>query len=149
MSSYENAPTPGKHMICDIKNIQNHELLADAEGIKDHLNVICETYGFTILHVSEHAFEVQGHTILYMLSESHISVHTFPERNYLAFDIYTCREYPDNTVYNCIYNFLVQAFGATRETPTIIDRKFDKGAESLQPGKERNSGGQIPYEFGS
>ena len=125
MSSYENAPTPGKHMICDIKNIQNHELLADAEGIKDHLNVICETYGFTILHVSEHAFEVQGHTILYMLSESHISVHTFPERNYLAFDIYTCREYPDNTVYNCIYNFLVQAFDATRETPTILDRKFE------------------------
>ena len=124
MASYDNAPTPGKHMICDIKNIKNRELLMDVEAIKNHLNVICDTYGFTILHVSEHAFEVQGHTILYMLSESHISVHTFPERNYMAFDIYTCREYPDNSVYLYIYEFLIMAFGATRDTPTIIDRQF-------------------------
>lgn len=125
MASYEHAATPGKHMICDIKNIQNHELLMDVEGIKDHLNVICDTYHFTILNIAQHAFEPQGHTIQYMLSESHISVHTFPERNYLAFDIYTCREYPDNSAYQYIYDFLVQAFDATKEMPTIIDRKFE------------------------
>ncbi len=124
VSSYEDAATPGKHMICDIKNIQNHELLVDVEGIKDYLNVICETHHFTILNIAQHAFEPQGHTIQYMLSESHISVHTFPERNYLAFDIYTCREYPNNSVYQNIYDFLVLSFDAKKETPIIIDREF-------------------------
>jgi S-adenosylmethionine decarboxylase len=59
-----------------------------------------------------------------MLSESHISIHTFPERQYIALDIYTCREYPNNQVYNKIYDNLVEIFEATKEEPLIIDRKF-------------------------
>ena len=114
----------GKHMICDIKEIKNYELLNNPEKIRGVLNRICEKYNYTILNKVEHIFQPQGFTLLYLLSESHISVHTFPEREYLALDIYTCRNYSDNSTYEEIYGYLVEAFEAKRETPLIIDRNF-------------------------
>ena len=111
-------------MICDIKEIKNHELLNNPQRIKNILNHICDKYNYTILNQIEHIFHPQGLTILYLLSESHISIHTFPEREYFALDIYTCREYEDNTIYEEIYSLLVDEFQAKRESPKIIDRSF-------------------------
>jgi S-adenosylmethionine decarboxylase len=114
----------GKHMIIDLKEIKNDVLIHDLDKIKQVLDHICEKYDFSILNKSEHVFEPHGLTILYLLSESHLSVHTFPERKYIAIDLYTCREYKDNTVYEEIYDFLIQCFQAKKEIPIIIDRKF-------------------------
>src|SRR6202044_2323529 len=42
-----------------------------------------------------HSFEGEGGvTGMLMLSESHLTCHTFPERAYAAFDLYCCRERP-------------------------------------------------------
>lgn len=114
----------GKHMICDIKEISNIELLNNVIEIKNILNCICTKYNYTILNQIEHVFEPQGFTILYLLSESHISIHTFPEKKYFALDIYTCRDYDNNDVYNEIYNNLISIFQAKKETPLIFDRMF-------------------------
>jgi S-adenosylmethionine decarboxylase len=115
----------GKHMICDIKNIKNHPLLNDPQKLTTLLDNICQTYNYTILQKSQHIFEPQGFTTLYLLSESHISIHTFPEKNYAAIDIYTCRQYPDNQVYLEIYDFLIREFQAdSNQKPIIIDRMF-------------------------
>jgi S-adenosylmethionine decarboxylase len=114
----------GKHMICDIKQINNFYLLNNSQQIKNILNFICDKYNFTVLNIIEHQFLPQGFTILFLLSESHISIHTFPERNYIAFDIYTCREYSDNLIYQEIYEYLIIQFQAKMETPLIIERVF-------------------------
>uniref|UniRef100_A0A6C0JL05 Adenosylmethionine decarboxylase n=1 Tax=viral metagenome TaxID=1070528 RepID=A0A6C0JL05_9ZZZZ len=120
-----NQTTSGKHMICDIKNITNHKLLNDPKQISHLLDQICQTYNYTILQKSQHIFEPQGFTAIYLLSESHISIHTFPEKNYAAIDIYTCRQYPDNQVYLEIYDYIIQQFKADpKQQPTIIDRVF-------------------------
>ena len=111
-------------MICDIKGIRNTELLNRLDQVRFILNVICEKSEFTVLDVIEHQFEPEGFSILYLLSESHISIHTFPERQYFALDIYTCREYDNNDIYNEIYEYLVGIFDAKLEKPTIIDRWF-------------------------
>jgi S-adenosylmethionine decarboxylase len=124
MFSNINKKISGKHMICDIKNIKNKELLNDMNQIKQVLETICEKENYSILGRLEHQFEPEGLTILYLLSESHISIHTFPEREYAALDIYTCREYPDNSVYDRIYEYLVESFQSSQNTPIIIDRKF-------------------------
>ncbi len=114
----------GKHMIIDLKEIKNDVLIHDLDKIKTLLDTICNKYDFSILNKSEHIFEPQGLTILYLLSESHLSVHTFPERKYIAIDLYTCRDYKDNAVYEEIYDFLIECFQAKKEIPIIIDRKF-------------------------
>ena len=119
-----NKNTSGKHMICDLKEIKNVVLLNDNNKIKELFDNICKKYNYTILNRIEHIFEPQGLTILYLLSESHISIHTFPERNYAALDIYTCREYENNNIYEEIYEYIIKEFKAKKEEPIIIDRKF-------------------------
>jgi S-adenosylmethionine decarboxylase proenzyme len=114
----------GKHMIIDLKEIKNDLLMHDLDKIKELLDHICNKYEFSILNKTEHVFEPEGLTILYLLSESHISIHTFPEKKYIAIDLYTCRDYKDNSVYDEIYDLLVVSFQAKEETPIIIDRKF-------------------------
>jgi S-adenosylmethionine decarboxylase len=114
----------GKHMVCDIKNIKNYILLNSPEQLTNLLDHICNKFQYTILNKSQHIFEPQGFTALYLLSESHISIHTFPEENYAAIDIYTCRQYEDDQVYLEIYDYIIRVFNAEHNRPIIIDRKF-------------------------
>jgi S-adenosylmethionine decarboxylase len=121
---FSNSEYSGKHLICDVRNARNQALLNDLEGTTQKMDDICNKHGFTILNKSFHKFEPQGFTILYLLSESHFSIHTYPERNYAAIDLYTCREYENDAAYDEIYDYWIEAFGADREKPTIIDRRF-------------------------
>lgn len=115
----------GKHMVCDIRNIQNIELLNDCEQLKKILKTICDVFEYKILGELNYQFNPEGCTILFLLSESHISIHTFPEKKYLAFDLYTCREYEDNTEYLKIYDYLKEELKAGSETSyLIVNRKF-------------------------
>jgi S-adenosylmethionine decarboxylase len=116
----------GKHMICDLTNIRNLTRLESMDSMHELLEDICHKYDFTVLNKTQYKFEPQGLTILYMLSESHISIHTFPEQSYLALDIYTCRDYEDNTIYLEIYDKLVDWFHCDRGVPTILSRGIRK-----------------------
>jgi len=116
----------GKHMICDFKGIKNINLLNNIEQLNLVLKQICLDYDFQILNEVKHKFEPIGSSILFLLSESHLSIHTFPEKNHMSFDIYTCRQYKDNEVYNEIYQYLINALDANSVTSVvqIIDRYF-------------------------
>jgi S-adenosylmethionine decarboxylase len=121
---YSNTQYSGKHLIIDIKNIKNEDIINDIDKLKTVMDHICEKYNFNILQKIEHQFDPQGISIIYLLSESHMTIHTFPEKKYIAFDLYTCREYPNNDVYNEIQNYITQEFKSDLEYPTIIDREF-------------------------
>ena len=45
---------------------------------------------YKILHVGFHKFKPRGLTGFFLLSESHLSIHTWPEERYIAFDLFTC-----------------------------------------------------------
>jgi S-adenosylmethionine decarboxylase len=116
----------GKHMICDLKNIKNTDLLNNPENLNKMLQFICDFYQFQVIDNIKKIFQPQGCTILYLLSESHLSIHTFPERDFISFDLYTCREYKDNKEYLEIYDCLVYYLQADPNTSSyqIIDRFF-------------------------
>jgi S-adenosylmethionine decarboxylase len=115
--------TPGKQLILDIKNIKNTELLNNLNELTNLLDIICSEYNYTILNKLIHKFEPVGFSIIYMLSESHLTIHTFPEQNYIAFDLYTCRNYKDNSIYENIIKYLTNIFDSNYSY-NIIDRKF-------------------------
>jgi S-adenosylmethionine decarboxylase proenzyme len=115
----------GKHMICDIKGIKNTELLNSCEGLHNLLRQICSAHNFNILDVVEYKFTPIGCSILFLLSESHISIHTFPEKNHLSLDIYTCRKYDNNDEYNKMYSYILKNLDASSDSVcNIIDRYF-------------------------
>jgi S-adenosylmethionine decarboxylase proenzyme len=115
----------GKHMICDIYDIKNNELLTNKYLLSNMLKNICFKNNFDILKEVDYSFEPIGCTILFLLSESHISIHTFPEKKYISFDIYTCRQYKDNKEYIEIYNFLISNLNASLDSEyKIFNRNF-------------------------
>ena len=123
---FDEYESSGKHMICDFKGIQNLQLLNDCSELNKMLKEICKNYDFQILNEVQHIFEPIGCSILFLLSESHLSIHTFPEKNHMSFDIYTCRQYTDNTAYDEIFAFLVNQLKASISASkcNIIDRYF-------------------------
>jgi S-adenosylmethionine decarboxylase len=124
---FENMTSSGKHLICDFKNINNTKLLNNKLELKLMCKNICIENNFTILGEVDHEFHPQGCSFILLLSESHLSVHTFPEKNHLAFDLYTCRQYENNSVYINIYLELCEKLGtssAKQSDCKIIDRTF-------------------------
>jgi len=115
---YANKPTAGKHLICDFTQVKTFDI-----DFKEICRWLCDMSGYKILGEVEHKFEPEGQTFLFLLSESHLSVHTFPERKYLSFDLYTCREYTDNSTYIAIFEWLKDKFQA-EGTYQIVDRCF-------------------------
>jgi S-adenosylmethionine decarboxylase proenzyme len=122
---FQEYKSSGKHMICDFKNIDNSELLNNMTELKFIMREICKVNDFDILNELEHQFSPIGCSFVFLLSESHLSLHTFPEKKHISFDIYTCRQYDNNNVYNEIFHFLIDKLQASLEsTCRIVDRYF-------------------------
>ena len=121
---FANNKNSGKHMICDLKNIKNTDLLNNLEKLKKTMIQICDNFSFHNLGEIQHQFTPEGCSIIFLLSESHMTIHTFPEKFYIAFDLYTCRNYTDNSEYIKIYDFLINILEASNSSIQIIDRNF-------------------------
>jgi len=135
---FENTNSSGKHLICDFKNIANQKLLNSKLELKLMCKDLCIENNYTILGEIDYEFHPQGCSFLFLLSESHLSVHTFPEKKHLAFDLYTCRQYENNNVYIEIYLKLCEKLGTTCQQCeyTIIDRYFQVNPSLENPPLE-------------
>ena len=66
------------------------KIINDPKKIKEILIEAVKRANNTPLKVAIHKFQPQGITGIVLLAESHIALHTWPEFNYVAIDIYTC-----------------------------------------------------------
>lgn len=79
----------GRHVLIELW--QCNAQINDADSVRKAIVEAVDAIGATILNLHVHAFSPQGVTGLAMLSESHFSIHTWPERGYLAADVFTCQ----------------------------------------------------------
>ena len=79
----------GKHLILDLYGC-DPELLNNYEMLEEWLQTALLMAKATILRIIGEKFKPQGVTLLALLAESHASVHTWPEMEYCAIDLYTC-----------------------------------------------------------
>lgn len=77
----------GIHVIIDLWEA---ERLDDLEHMDSVMRSIVERCGATLLHIHLHHFSPTGISGVAVLAESHISVHTWPERGFAAFDVFMC-----------------------------------------------------------
>jgi S-adenosylmethionine decarboxylase len=95
----------GQHCLLSVYGCSSETL----ENVSFMLNVLeqaAEECGATILSRSHHKFSPQGLTAILLLSESHISVHTYPEHNCAAFDIFTCGKADSKLGVRCILSLI-------------------------------------------
>ncbi len=65
--------------------------LDDVDVIENAIRTAAETAGATIVHVHVHQFSsTRGVSGVAVLAESHISIHTWPEHDFAAVDIFMC-----------------------------------------------------------
>jgi S-adenosylmethionine decarboxylase len=100
----------GTHLIIDMwgaKNLDNLEVMERA--LRDSV----EKAKATLLHIHLHHFTPNGGISgVAVLAESHISVHSWPEREYAAFDVFMCGDsMPEKAI-----DVLKEAF-----TPSKVD----------------------------
>ncbi len=72
--------------------------------------------GFGILNFMEHHFEPQGYTAIWLLSESHLAIHTFPEESKSYVELSSCNK----EMYD---NFIVQLNKSDTLSPLLADAK--------------------------
>ena len=77
----------GMHLLVDLWDASQ---LDDPGHIDAALREAALAANATILHSHFHNFTGGGVSGVLVLAESHISIHTWPERNYAAIDIFMC-----------------------------------------------------------
>ena len=78
----------GSHLIIDLWEAEG---LGDRDRIEQALIDAVNAAGATLLHIHLHTFSDGGGVSgVAVLAESHISVHTWPEKGYAAFDVFMC-----------------------------------------------------------
>lgn len=75
------------HLIADFECAT---MIEDSDELERVLFEAAKKASNTPLKTSIYKFPVQGITGVMLLAESHIAVHTWPEDNYVALDIFTC-----------------------------------------------------------
>jgi S-adenosylmethionine decarboxylase len=92
--------------------------LDDERCLIDLLENAAVASGATVIQTISKKFEPQGVTVVCLLSESHISIHTWPEEGKAAVDVYTCGDC--NPKIGC--DIIIQQLYATEHTLSYIER---------------------------
>jgi len=80
-----------KHILFDLKECP-YDLLDDERFVRNslfHASLLSES---EIIKIDFHKFYPQGVTAFAMLADSHISIHTWPEKGVAKCDIFTCSD---------------------------------------------------------
>lgn len=80
----------GTHMLINIRNIPDPTLFNTVTAVKPLLDIIIQKCDLHVVAEAGHQFEPFGATYVYVLSESHMSIHTYPEKNTAYMDIFCC-----------------------------------------------------------
>lgn len=107
---------PGLHLILDLYGVSE---LEDEAAIDAALTGAAKAAGATVLaHHFHHFGTGHGVTGVVLLAESHMSIHTWPERGYAAIDIFMC----GRTDAQAAADHLVTLFAPERVVRTDLSR---------------------------
>lgn len=79
----------GRHMTIEYYDC-DRSILNNATLLEEVFRNAAKLSGATVIDSSFHAYQPQGVSGFVVIAESHFSVHTWPEHDYAAVDIFTC-----------------------------------------------------------
>ncbi|ORZ39174.1 S-adenosyl-L-methionine-dependent methyltransferase [Catenaria anguillulae PL171] len=120
--SKEHLPT-GKHHMVDMYgvNVDKIRFLEDSAMLPEVSDFIAKA-GLTLLDYSAYHFDCGGITAVFLLSESHVSFHSWPEHGFVALDVYTCgKGKPED---------IVNKFKAVLQPSAVRHTFLERGADA-------------------
>ncbi|MBO6977945.1 MAG: adenosylmethionine decarboxylase [Prochlorococcus marinus XMU1428] len=107
-----------KHFLLELYRC-DCEKLNDESFLRCTLNRAAKLAKATVLNLISNKFEPLGVTAIALLAESHISIHTWPESNYSAVDIFTCGQ---NMMPELASQYLIESLMAEEHSLRVIER---------------------------
>ncbi len=93
----------GINLILDIVNV-DYKVLVKRKNILDLLQKLVAVTKSTpvskpfVKKIKSPKYPYEGYSIIQVIQESHIAIHTWPEYNYLAIDIFSCKKFNENKI---------------------------------------------------
>jgi spermidine synthase len=114
----------GLHLIGDLTGCRcDPQLLLDGERFRAKCLDMVSASGLTTMDATFHQFEGSGFTGTVVLAESHLAIHTWPERQGLTLDVYVCNYSADNSAKaRKLFDLLVAYFQPAEVAKTEVDR---------------------------
>jgi len=108
----------GRHILVEFYNC-NKEILNDHRKIEKHMKQAAIEANATIVQSVFHLFNPWGVSGAVVISESHLTIHTWPEYGYAAVDLFTCG---DEVNPWDAFNYLSEKLQAGRVETTEVPR---------------------------
>ncbi|MFT7622495.1 MAG: S-adenosylmethionine decarboxylase proenzyme [Myxococcota bacterium] len=102
--------TRGQHLIAEYWQCQG-SVLNDLDAIEALMKAGAVAAGATIVRSTFHRFAPNGVSGVVVIQESHLSVHTWPEKGYAAIDFYTCGDCDPRLAHEVLVAGLAAASG--------------------------------------
>lgn len=132
----------GLHIIADLYNCRNSDLLVSSDKLRDLCIKACTDSGLTVLGQHFYQFDgmdgtqTGGSTGAVVLAESHLAIHTWPERDGATLDVYVCNFTADNTAKaESVYSTLLEAL----DPADVLVERLQRGRDL--PLKKRVANG--------
>ena len=107
----------GTHLLIELKDC-NPEILKDLEKVRNALVSAAKKAKATIIDSSFREFQPFGLSGILVIAESHFTIHTWPEYQYAAVDIFTCGDLIKSEV---AASHLIKCFEC--QNPSIVEMK--------------------------
>lgn len=116
----------GTHLIVDLYDCSS-EALDDLEGVRRAMIEAAEEMDATVVTDEFHRFEPHGISGTVVISESHLTIHSWPEHAFAAIDVFSCADHVDT---DCAIEVVEGAFSPER----IEVERLARGAEVVDRG---------------
>ncbi|QQE77649.1 adenosylmethionine decarboxylase [Alicyclobacillus sp. SO9] len=110
--------TMGRHVIAELWGCAE-DRLNDLQSIERTMVNAALEAGAEVREVAFHKFAPQGVSGVVIISESHLTIHSFPEHGYASVDVYTCGDRIDP---NVACDYITQWLGATKSESIEVPR---------------------------
>ena len=117
-SDDQNLSHQGKHLLLELYRC-DFDKINDESFLRCTLNRAAKLANATVLNLISNKFEPHGVTAIALLAESHISIHSWPESNYSAVDIFTCGQ---NMMPELASQYLIESLMAKEHSLRVIER---------------------------
>ncbi len=108
----------GRHILVEFLGC-NPDIMNDVSKIEAAMVNAAESSGATVINSSFHHFSPYGVSGVVVIQESHLAIHTWPEYQYAAVDLFTCGDTVDPWI---SFDFLKDVYGASNYSALEMNR---------------------------
>jgi S-adenosylmethionine decarboxylase len=121
----------GRHLIASYTGC-SLSAMRDVQGLTDALHAAVAASGATLLQSVRHIFPPHGMTAVVLLSESHASIHTYPEHSSCFVDIFTCGSSCQVEAFDAVLRGFLRPQRATRRIIERHEEMVDEASANIE-----------------